>query len=77
MGLQVSNSISSKGVDRYIPISNDGELILENISNIIDDKTKIVSLIHQSNVFGTVNQIEKIISKSCLLLYGSKIPIMV
>ena len=49
---------------RYIPISNDGELILENISNIIDDKTKIVSLIHQSNVFGTVNPIEKIISKS-------------
>ena len=49
---------------RYIPISNNGELILDNISDIIDNKTKIVSLIHQSNVFGTVNPIEKIISIS-------------
>ncbi len=49
---------------RYIPISNDGELNLTNISNIIDDRTKIVSLIHQSNVFGTINPIENIISKS-------------
>ena len=49
---------------RYIPISNHGELILDNISDIIDNKTKIVSLIHQSNVFGTVNPVEKIISIS-------------
>ena len=37
---------------------------LKNVKKIIDNKTKIVSLIHQSNVFGTVNPVEKIISIS-------------
>ena len=46
---------------RYIPISDSGELILDNINDIIDDNTKIVSVIHQSNVFGTINPIDVII----------------
>ena len=46
---------------RYIPISNSGELILDNIDSIIDQNTKIVSIIHQSNVFGTINSIDDII----------------
>jgi len=46
---------------RYIPISNSGELILDNIDSIIDQNTKIVSIIHQSNVFGTINSIGDII----------------
>ena len=46
---------------RYIPISESGELILDNIDKIIDQNTKIVSVIHQSNVFGTINPLDKII----------------
>ena len=46
---------------RYIPISDSGELILDNIDSIIDQNTKIVSIIHQSNVFGTINSIDEII----------------
>ena len=46
---------------RYIPISDSGELILDNIDSIIDQNTKIVSIIHQSNVFGTINSIDDII----------------
>ena len=46
---------------RYIPISYDGELVLDDIHKYIDGKTKIVSLIHQSNVFGTINPIDEII----------------
>ena len=38
---------------RYIPISDNGELILDNLNEIIDSNTKIVAIIHQSNVFGT------------------------
>ena len=45
---------------RYIPISDNGQLDLDNISKIIDDNTKIVSIIHQSNVFGTINPIDRI-----------------
>ncbi len=46
---------------RYIPISESGELILDNIDSIIDQNTRIVSIIHQSNVFGTINPIHEII----------------
>ena len=60
---------------RYIPISNSGELILDNIDSIIDQNTKIVSIIHQSNVFGTINSIGDIIeiahSKGSIVLVDS------
>ena len=49
---------------RYIPISNSGDLVLDNIDDIIDNNTKIVSVIHQSNVFGTINPIATIIKKA-------------
>ena len=49
---------------RYIPISKNGELILDDINNLIDYNTKIVSVIHQSNVFGTINPIDIIIKES-------------
>lgn len=46
---------------KYIPINTDGTLDLVNIDNLITNKTKLVSVIHQSNVFGTINPIKKII----------------
>ena len=49
---------------RYIPISNNGELLLNEMSSIIDVNTKIVSVTHQSNVFGTINPINKIIKEA-------------
>ena len=49
---------------RYIPISSSGNLILDDIDMIIDNNTKIVSIIHQSNVFGTINPIDVIIEKA-------------
>ena len=45
---------------KYIPIHN-GQLKLDNLDTYITQKTKFVSIVHQSNVFGTVNDIEKII----------------
>ena len=47
---------------KYIPINSKGELDLSNIEKIITKKTRIISLIHQSNVFGTINPIDKIIA---------------
>jgi cysteine desulfurase/selenocysteine lyase len=46
---------------KVIPINLDGELILDNISEFITDKTKILSLVHISNTLGTVNPIKKLI----------------
>lgn len=47
---------------KYIPIKTDGTLDLNNIDKLITNKTKLVSVIHQSNVFGTINPIKKIIN---------------
>ncbi|MCK4904079.1 MAG: cysteine desulfurase [Candidatus Marinimicrobia bacterium] len=47
---------------KYIPINTDGTLYLSNIDDLINSKTKLVSIIHQSNVFGTINPIKKIIN---------------
>ncbi|MAJ44855.1 MAG: cysteine desulfurase [Candidatus Marinimicrobia bacterium] len=45
---------------KYIPITTEGEWDLSNLNQLITKKTKIVSLIHQSNVFGTINPIQKV-----------------
>ena len=47
---------------RYIPICEDGMLDLSNPQQYFTEKTKIVSVIHQSNVFGTVNPISDIVN---------------
>tara|TARA_Y100001970_G_scaffold39625_1_gene48816 strand:+ start:423 stop:1622 length:1200 start_codon:yes stop_codon:yes gene_type:complete len=49
---------------KYIPINIDGSLDLSTIDFLLTSKTKIVSVIHQSNVFGTINPIEILIKKA-------------
>ena len=46
---------------KYIPLSENGELAIDAVHELIDENTKIISIVHQSNVFGTINPIEKII----------------
>ena len=46
---------------KYIPISEDGTLDLSNTGTYFTEKTKIVCVIHQSNVFGTINPIAEIV----------------
>ena len=54
-----------KGTDiRVIPINNAGELIIEEIDSLIDEKTKFISLNHVSNSLGTINPVHKLIQKA-------------
>lgn len=46
---------------RVIPISDEGVLDLDAYRSLFNEKTKIVSVAHVSNVLGTVNPIEEII----------------
>ena len=48
----------------YISLKNDGMLELESFKKKISSKTKILSVSHQSNVFGTVNPINEIIDEA-------------
>ena len=48
----------------FISITNDGQLDLNNLDQLITNKTKLVSLVHQSNVLGTINPIKNIINRA-------------
>ena len=47
----------------YIALNNNGTLNTESINDEILSSTKIISISHQSNVFGTINPIKNIINK--------------
>tara|TARA_B100002051_G_scaffold71962_1_gene68241 strand:- start:9657 stop:10868 length:1212 start_codon:yes stop_codon:yes gene_type:complete len=48
----------------FIPIADNGELDLSHIDQLITSKTKLISIVHQSNVLGTINPIKTIIKKA-------------
>jgi len=52
------NNISIK----FAPINDEGLVDINKLESLITKKTKLISIIHMSNVLGSVNPIEKIIS---------------
>ena len=58
---------------KFIPINKDGELELDKISSLITNKTKIISLIHISNVTGITSPLKKIIE----IAKSKKIPVCI
>jgi cysteine desulfurase/selenocysteine lyase len=46
---------------RWIDLTDDGRLDLSNLAQLLNSKTKIVSLTHQSNLLGTINDIDTIV----------------
>lgn len=51
-----------KAILKFIPINNDGELMLEELPKLITAKTKLVAFTHISNTLGTINPVKEIIS---------------
>ena len=49
---------------RYIPIDADGRLVDSAIEERIDERTKVVSFVHQSNALGTVNPVQRIVARA-------------
>lgn len=45
---------------RHIPFDDQGRLVLDALDRLITDRTKVVSVAHVSNTFGTVNPVEEI-----------------
>ena len=46
---------------RVIPVTDEGELVLDAYERLLTDRTKIVAIAHVSNVLGTVNPLSEII----------------
>lgn len=46
---------------KVIPITDEGELMVDELENLISEKTKLVSVVHTSNALGTINPVKKIV----------------
>lgn len=49
---------------KVIPINQEGELIISEYDNLLNDKTKLVFVNHISNALGTINPIKEMIAKA-------------
>ncbi len=58
---------------KVAPINDNGEIIIEEFVNKITDRTKLISLIHISNVLGTINPIKQIIE----IAHQRNIPVLI
>lgn len=58
---------------RVIPMNDDGSLDMEAYAAMFNERTKIVSVTHVSNVLGSINPVEQIIS----IAHAHDIPVMI
>ena len=49
---------------KWFTVTEDGRLDLSQINSVIDEKTKVVALTHQSNVLGTINPLGAITERA-------------
>jgi len=49
---------------RWIGITDDGRLDLSNLDEIINERTKVVSFVHVSNIIGTINPVRPIVERA-------------
>jgi len=58
---------------KVIPMTDTGELILDSLDELITERTKLVGVVHVSNVLGTVNPVKEIIAKA----HAKGVPVLV
>ncbi len=58
---------------KYIPVDEKGELILDGLEDMINEKTRMLSLVHVSNTLGTINPVKKIIE----IAHSRGVPVMI
>jgi cysteine desulfurase / selenocysteine lyase len=51
-----------KAVLKVIPISDEGELLIDEYQKMLGPKTRLVSIVHVSNALGTVNPVKEMIA---------------
>ncbi|HVJ08940.1 MAG TPA: cysteine desulfurase [Acidisarcina sp.] len=58
---------------RIIPVNDDGELLVDEFEKLLNEKTKFVSLVHISNVLGTINPIGRLVK----MAHAWNVPVLV
>jgi cysteine desulfurase/selenocysteine lyase len=49
---------------RWLPIDDEGRLVESSIDEVINERTKIVSFVYQSNALGTINPVRRIVDRA-------------
>ena len=49
---------------KVLDFDSNGELLINQVDELINEKTKIIALTHVSNVLGTINPVKKVIEKA-------------
>jgi len=57
---------------KFIPVTENGELKMEEFKKLLSSKTKLVAVNHVSNTLGTINPIEEIIASA----HAKNIPVL-
>ena len=57
---------------KVVPISDSGEFIFEEYEKLLNERTKLVSVVHVSNALGTINPVKRIIQAA----HARGIPVM-
>ena len=58
---------------RVVPISDEGEFLLNEFEKLLSSRTRLVAVAHVSNVLGTINPIRQI----CEMAHSRNIPVLV
>ena len=58
---------------KIIPFDDNGELRIDELNNLITDKTKLISIIYVSNVLGTINPVKDVIK----IAHEKNIPVLI
>ena len=58
---------------KVLPVDDDGHLMVEKLSGLLTDRTKIVAISHISNVLGIVNPVKDIIN----ICHSKDVPVLV
>jgi len=58
---------------KVIPMTDAGELILDDLESLLTERTRILGVTHVSNVLGTINPIKEIIARA----HARNIPVLV
>lgn len=48
----------------WLGLTDDGRLDLDTLDTVINDRTKVVSFVHQSNILGTINPVNEIAARA-------------
>lgn len=57
-------SAKTGAVLKWIGVTDDGRLDLDDLDRVIDDSTRVVSVVHQSNILGTVNPVGAVMDRA-------------